>query len=366
MSPESPRTPEGAALRGGGTWEPLVRGGGTRRCLVNGEVAQAHEGSLGMAHAFIDAIADAGADAIKFQTHLAAAESTLDEPWRVKFSLQDATRFEYWRRMEFSESQWRDLKRHADERGLLFLSSPFSLEAVALLERVGVAAWKVASGEVRNTAMVERMAASGLPVLLSSGMSSLAELDAAVEQIIKHGAPLAVLQATSVYPCPPEKVGLNLLSVYRTRYRCAVGLSDHSGTVFPSLAAAVMGVEAIEVHVTLSREMFGPDVCASITTAELRQMVEGVRFIERMNCTPVDKDTLANELVPIRRLFTKSLALRMNLPAGTVLREEHLAVKKPGTGLSPTRLPELLGRRLAREVRSDALLQEADLIQEGR
>src|SRR6266516_398618 len=111
------------------------------RCLIIGEVAQAHDGSLGMAHAFIDAIAKAGADAVKFQTHIAAAESTPAEPWRVKFSSQDATRYDYWQRMEFTEAQWRELRTHATQRELLFLSSPFSLEAVELLERVGVAAW---------------------------------------------------------------------------------------------------------------------------------------------------------------------------------------------------------------------------------
>src|SRR5919201_5678845 len=164
------------------------------RPLVIGEVAQAHDGSLGLAHAFIDAIAGAGADAVKFQTHLAAAESTPSEPWRVRFSRQDATRYDYWKRMEFTEAQWHELKRHADERGLLFLSSPFSVEAVELLERVGVAAWKVASGEVGNAPMFERMAAARLPVFLSTGMSPLGEIDAAVEQVKSHGLPLAVLQ----------------------------------------------------------------------------------------------------------------------------------------------------------------------------
>lgn len=344
----------------------LAEGARARRCLVIGEVAQTHDGSLGLAHAFIDAIANAGADAVKFQTHLAAAESTVDEPWRVRFSVQDTSRFEYWRRMEFSEPQWSGLKRHAEERGLLFLSSPFSLEAVALLERVGVAAWKVASGEVRNTALIDRMAATGLPVLLSTGLSAQSEIDAAVDQIRKHGVPLTVLQTTSAYPCPPEKVGLNLLGVYRARYGCDVGLSDHSGTIFPSLAAAAISVDVIEVHVTLSREMFGPDVCASITTGELRQLVEGVRFIERMNGAPVDKDEMARVLAPTRALFTRSVAVRIDLPAGTVLREEHLAVRKPGTGLPPGRIPALLGRRLACNVRSDTLLQETDLVEDGR
>src|SRR3954471_18592458 len=123
-------------------------GSGLQGCLVIGEVAQAHDGSVGFAHAFVDAIADAGADAVKFQTHIAAAESTPSEPWRVQFSKQDATRYDYWRRMEFTEAQWKELAEHAAERELLFLSSAFSVEAVELLQRIGMRAWKVASGEV--------------------------------------------------------------------------------------------------------------------------------------------------------------------------------------------------------------------------
>ncbi len=343
----------------------MIELGGRRftehRCCIVGEVAQAHDGSLGTAHAFIDAIAEAGADAVKFQTHLAAAESTPGEPWRVKFSPQDATRYDYWKRMEFTEAQWHGLKRHADERGLLFLSSPFSIEAVALLERVGVAAWKVASGEVNNPPLFERMAATGLPFLISSGMSTLDELDTAVRRVKAHGLPLAVLQCTSAYPCPPEKVGVNLLPVFRQRYGCAVGLSDHSGTIFPGLAAAALGMDVLEVHVTFSRAMFGPDVAASVTTAELRQLVEGIRFVERMAANPVDKDAMAQELAPLRDLFTKSVVARTDLPAGTVLGQEHLTVKKPGTGIPAARLPELIGKRLQRSVKADALLQEADV-----
>jgi N-acetylneuraminate synthase len=221
------------------------------RCLIIGEVAQSHDGSLGMAHAYIDAIA--GADAVKFQTHLAAAEPTPDEPWRVKFSPQDATRYEYWQRMEFTADQWTGLNRHTDERGLLFLSSPFSNEAVELLTRVGVAAWKIASGEVNNVPMFEQMAATRLPMLVSTGMSPLTVIDEAVERARSHQLPLAVLQCTSAYPCPAEKVGLNLLDTFRNRFDCAVGLSDHSGSVYPGLATVALGVEVLEVHVTFNR-----------------------------------------------------------------------------------------------------------------
>jgi N-acetylneuraminate synthase len=314
-----------------------------------------------MAHAYIDAIASAGADAVKFQTHIAAAESTPGEPWRVKFSFQDATRYDYWRRMEFTEEQWRGLRKHANERGLAFLSSPFSAEAVDLLARVGVAAWKVASGEVANPAMFERMAATRLPILLSTGMSSLAEIDAAAERVKEHGLPLAVLQCTSAYPCPPEKIGLNLLPLFRERYRCGVGLSDHSGTIYAGLAAATLGADVLEVHVTLSREMFGPDVPASVTAGELRQLVEGIRFIENARAHPVDKDAAARELAPMRHLFTKSVVARADLPSGTVLREADLAIKKPGTGIPASRMGELVGRQLRHSVAADTLLEEDDL-----
>lgn len=331
------------------------------RCFVAAEVAQAHDGSLGTAHAYIDAVAAAGADAIKFQTHIADAESTPAEPWRVKFSRQDASRIDYWRRMEFSEEQWVGLREHAEEKGLAFLSSPFSLEAVELLERVGVAAWKVASGEVGNTPMLDRMAASGLPVLLSTGMSTLAEIDAAVARIRAHGAPLALFQCTSAYPCPPEKVGLNVIPLLQQRYGCPVGLSDHSGSSITALAAAALGADLLEIHVTFSREMFGPDVAASITTPELRALVEGIRQIEVLRAHPVDKDRMAKELEPLRRTFTKSLVARRDLAAGTLLQEQDLALKKPGTGIPAARLSEVLGRRLRRPVAANALLAEEDL-----
>lgn len=342
-----------------GTWlhDPAVG----RPCTIIGEVAQAHDGSLGIAHAFIDAIARAGADAVKFQTHIAAAESTPAEPWRKRFSPQDETRYDYWKRMEFTESQWAGLREHAHQKGLLFLSSPFSLEAVALLDRVGVAGWKVASGEIGSVEMLDAMLRTRLPMILSTGMSDIPEIDDAVARITRAGVPLALLQCASMYPCPPEAVGLNVLSTYRDRYGCAVGLSDHSATIFPGLAAATLGAEVIEVHVTLSRDMFGPDVPASLTVGELEQLVEGVRFIERMRANPVEKSAVAAELQPLRHIFMKSVVAADELPEGTVLMREHLAAKKPGTGIPAGELPRLIGRRLGRRVARDQILSEDDL-----
>jgi len=338
--------------------KPVGRG---KPCLIIAEIAQAHDGSLGMAHAFIDAVSAAGADAIKFQTHIAAAESTPQEPWRVKFSAQDTTRYDYWKRMEFTGEQWQGLKHHADERGLIFLSSPFSLEAVDLLSQVGVAAWKVPSGETSNTPMLDQMLATGLPILLSTGMSNLAEIDEAVDRIKNNDVPLAILQCTTAYPCPPEKVGINIISDFRERFKCAVGLSDHSGTIYPGLAAAAFGIQLLEVHVTFSRAMFGPDVPASITMDELSKLVEGIRFIEKMMANPVDKEAIAGEFNGLRDVFTKSVVARKNLKAGTLLKADDLSLKKPGTGIPASRLPEIIGRRLKRPLTADTLISEKDL-----
>jgi len=332
-----------------------------KHCLIIGEVAQAHDGSLGMAHSFIDAVADSGANAVKFQTHIADAESSPSEPWRVKFSSQDATRYDYWKRMEFSEEQWHGLKRHAVERQLLFISSPFSLEAVDLLRRVGVPAWKVASGEVSNIQLLQALGQTGLPVFLSTGMSPLSEIDAAVDLLKAHNVPLAVLQCTSAYPSPPEKIGLNLIEFFRKRYGTAVGLSDHSGTIYPGLAAAVLGIDVLEVHVTLSREMFGPDVMSSVTTGEFKHLVRGIRFIEQMLANPFAKDSLNEELSSLRDMFTKSLVFRVTLPSGTVLREEHLTAKKPGTGIPANQIGDLIGKRLTHDVERNQLIHFGDI-----
>ena len=205
--------------------------------VIIGEIAQNHDGSLGMAHAYIDALADAGADAVKFQTHIAAAESTLDDQFRINFSYQDATRYEYWRRMEFTRAQWHDLKRHADDRGIGFLSTPFSVAAVELLSQIGVEAWKIGSGDTTADDMIDAILNTQKPLIISSGMSTWAELDALIARVRRTDVPMALLQCTSQYPTPFEQVGLNTMPIMQDRYGCRVGLSDHSGSPSPSLAA---------------------------------------------------------------------------------------------------------------------------------
>lgn len=324
-----------------------------KECLVIAEVGQNHDGSLGLAHAFIDAVAKTGANAVKFQTHIASSESTPGEPWRVKFSYEDETRYDYWKRMEFTPEQWSGLKKHAEEKGLIFLSSAFSVEAFDLLQRLDMSLWKVPSGEVSNHELLDLFISTKKPILLSSGMSSHAEISEAVTKVRQKGNPLCLMQCTSAYPCPPEKIGLNNLADFRKRYECAVGLSDHSGSLFPALAAATLGAQAIEVHVTLSHEMFGPDVSTSLTTVQLKQLVDGVRYNETMNSHPVDKDIMADELMTLKKIFTKKIVAREDLKQGTILEQNQVVFKKSGEGISSSEINQVLGRKIIHEVKKD-------------
>lgn len=335
--------------------------GPAQPCFIIAEVAQAHDGSLNMAHAFLDAAAEAGADAIKFQTHIAAAESTPAEQWRVQFSRQDATRYDYWRRMEFGAEQWAGLRAHAHQRGLLFLSTPFSPQAADLLDRIGVDAWKIASGEVSNLALLEHLATMPRALLISTGMSPWAEIDSAVAAAQRLRLPYALFQCTSIYPTPAEKIGLNVIGEMRARYACPVGLSDHTGRRETAIGAAALGIDMLEVHVAFHRRMFGPDVIASLTFDELAETVRMVRFIETARQHPVDKDTVAAELAPMRALFNKSIVAAHDLPAGAVLTAADLAIKKPGTGLPAARLKDVIGRQLKQALARDAQLREEDL-----
>jgi N,N'-diacetyllegionaminate synthase len=229
--------------------------------IVIAEVGSVHDGSFGNALKLIDACADAGADVAKFQTHIAAAETLKDAPMPPYF--KGEPRFAYFERTGFTEARWRELAAHCKQRGIGFLSSPFSIEAAELLDRVGVDAFKIPSGEVSNLPMLDRIADTGKPVLLSSGMSNWTELDAAVG-VLRRGGPLMVMQCATAYPCPPERVGLNVIAEMRARYKLPIGYSDHAFGPAAALAAAAHGAVAIEKHFTFSRAMYGSDAATTL------------------------------------------------------------------------------------------------------
>ncbi len=326
-------------------------------CMI-AEVGSVHDGSLGNAGKLIDAAAACGADAVKFQTHIAAAETIKAAPMPSFFTGEP--RYEYFERTGFGLEQWCELKSRCQARGVEFLSSPFSIEAVELLEAVGVARYKVPSGEVTNLPLLEALARTGKPLILSSGMSAWEELDRAVETVRRHHDRLTVLQCTSEYPCPYEQVGLNVMLEMRARYGLPVGLSDHTLTAYASLAAVTLGAKVIERHFTFSRLMYGSDAPHSLEPGEFADLVQGVRAIETMLAHPVQKAD-ASRFGEMKRVFEKSLVALRDIPAGALLTPELVGLKKPGHGLPASRLPQALGRRATRPIAADSLLREEDI-----
>ena len=329
------------------------------KTLIIAEVGSVHDGSFGNAKCLVDAAAECGADAVKFQTHIAPAETLHDAPMPPYFSGEP--RYEYFKRTAFSLEQLLELKAHCGERDMELLSSPFSIEAVELLEKVGVLRYKVPSGEVVNLPMLEVVAQTGKPVLLSSGMASWAELDEAVDTILRYHDDLTLLQCTSEYPCPYEHVGLNVIGEMRERYQLPVGLSDHTLSIYASIGAVALGASVIEKHFTFSRRMYGSDARHSVEPEEFVDMVRGIRALETMVASSVDKNEAAARLGDMKDIFEKSVVSLVEIPEGVVIAREMIGIKKPGTGISACRYQEVVGRRAARTILADRLLQDEDI-----
>ncbi len=329
--------------------------------LIIAEIGQAHEGSLGIAHSYIDALAYSGVDAIKFQTHIAEAESSEFEPFRVKFSYEDETRMDYWRRMQFTPEQWKGLKIHAEEVGLEFMSSPFSNAAVELLEDLGVKRYKVGSGEVSNFLLLRKIAETGKPIILSSGMSSFDELNESIAFLKPFGNEISILQCTTAYPTQPEDWGLNVIRDLAERFKVPVGFSDHSGDIFACLAAATLGASILEFHVVFDHKMFGPDATSSLTLGQVKQLTHGVRKIQQALKVKVDKSDNSG-FSNLKGIFEKSLAVNTSLKQGEIITFNHLEAKKPkNKGISATLYREVIGKTLKNDLQAWSFLNETDL-----
>ncbi|TDE02045.1 N-acetylneuraminate synthase family protein [Flavobacterium sandaracinum] len=324
------------------------------------EIGQAHEGSLGILYSYIDAIALTGVDAVKFQMHIAEAESSEHEPFRVKFSVEDETRFDYWKRMGFSLEQWKGIKQHCDTLELDFICSPFSNLAVDWLEDIGVKQYKIGSGEVNNFLILEKIALTGKPVILSSGMSSFEELDKTVAFLRERKVEFSILQCTTAYPTLPEQYGLNVIQELKDRYNVPVGFSDHSARMETCIAATAMGAEILEFHVVFDRQLFGPDVKASLTIQETKDFVVSVHTIATALANPINKNN-NTEFAGIKQIFEKSLAVNKNLPKNHILTFDDLEAKKPkGYGLEASRFQEVIGMVLNRDLKQWDFLNEQD------
>lgn len=330
------------------------------RVFVIAEAGVNHNGDLGLARRLVDVAAEAGADAVKFQTFAADRLVT-----------RHAATAEYQRRttggarsqhamlaaLELSPAAHETLLACCAARGIEFMSAPHDVESARYLKGLGVRRLKVPSGDVTNLPMLEVVGGLGLPVILSTGMADLAEVEAAVATLRRAGlADLVLLQCVSDYPADPAVMNLRVMDTYRARFGVRVGLSDHTLGIHVAVAAVARGAACIEKHFTLDRSLPGPDHQASLDPAELRALVRAIRDVEAALGDGV-KAPAPGEL-PIRDVARKSLVAARDLPAGARLGPGDVAILRPGTGLPPGRLGEVLGRTTARPIVADTPLSE--------
>ena len=236
--------------------------------FIIAEVGLAHEGSIGIAKSFIDLISDAGADAVKFQMHIAEEESSFKEKFRKKFSFQDKSRWDYWKRTSFTIKQWKYLKTYSEKK-LIFLCSPFSTKAVETLNSLKIDAWKIASGEFSNVLLLKKILdISKKPLILSTGLSDENEITKNLKLLNKKN--LCLLQCTSQYPTQLKNAGHKYINIFKNKYKCLAGISDHTGDINSLIAAVSLGANIIETHVTFNSKFFGPDTTSSISFDQLK------------------------------------------------------------------------------------------------
>ncbi len=326
------------------------------------EIGQAHEGSLGILYSYIDALATTGVDAIKFQMHIAEAESSTFEPFRIPFSKEDATRFDYWKRMSFSLQQWIEIKAHCDALEIEFLCSPFSNLAVDWLEEVGVNQYKIGSGEVNNFLLLEKIAKTKKPIILSSGMSSFEELDKTVAFLKERSIEFSILQCYTSYPTQPEQYGLNVIQELHKRYQVPIGFSDHSAKMETCIAATALGACILEFHVVFDRQLFGPDAKSSLTIQETKDLVVAIRTIAKAIDNPIDK-TNNDGITDLKQIFEKSLAVNKDLPENHILTFEDLEAKKPkNQGILASNFENVIGKKLVTAKSKWDFLNEEDIV----
>ena len=323
------------------------------------EIGQAHDGSLGAAHAYIDALVKTGINAIKFQLHSAANESSLKEKFRKNFSYQDKTRYGYWERIEFKPEEWAQLKKHCDDLKIDFICSPFSNHAIDVLENINTKVYKIASGEVSNRMLLDRIVSLNKKIIISSGLSTFDDLRETISHINKKN--LSILQCTTEYPTSPQSIGIENIITLKKLFKLPTGLSDHSGKIFPSLSAVTIGADIIEVHATFDKRMFGPDTKSSLTIDEIAILVEGVRFIEKMTQNRVQKNKISPKFQNLKKIFGRSMIVTKDLKKGhTITIKDIDSVKPSGYGIDPKHYKKVLKKTLKKNMKHNDFLNYSD------
>ena len=327
------------------------------KTYIIAEAGVNHNGDIDTAIKMIDAAKDAGCDCVKFQTYKTELLVTGDAPkadYQKENTNNSGSQFEMLKKLELAFDDFLILKKHCDERGIDFMSTPFDMESADFLDEL-VSVYKISSGDITNKPLLEHIAKKKKPVIVSTGMSTLEEVKEAVEWIKKQdNNDISLLHCTSDYPTAYEDVNMQSMMTLKNSFPYPYGYSDHTlGYVIPVMAVA-MGATIIEKHFTLDKNMDGPDHKASLDVKELEEMVKNIRIVEKAQGTGIKKPTESE--ISTRNVARKSIVLARNLKKGDVIKENDLTVKRPGIGIEPKYLDSLTGKRIKRDMAKDDLV----------
>ncbi len=333
------------------------------KTLIIAEAGVNHNGSFELAKKLVDKAVEAGADIVKFQT--CKAENVISR-YADKAEYQKATtgeadtQLDMVRKLMLTYEEYGKLKEYCDEKGIGFLSTAFDLPSVDYLHSIGMKLWKIPSGEITNLPLLIKIAELHEPIIMSTGMSELYEVDNAVRVLKKHGASdITLLHCTTEYPAPYEDVNLKAMETMKYTFDLPIGYSDHTKGLEIPVAAVARGASVIEKHFTLDRNMEGPDHKASIEPDELKQMVAMIRHVEVAIGDGIKKVSPSEE--KNQAIARKSIIAKTAIKAGDVFTEENITTKRPGSGINPMHWFELLGKTAKHDYEEDYLIEEDEL-----
>ena len=333
------------------------KAGGRNPCLIIAEIGPNHDGSIERAMELIDMAADCGCDGVKFQYHIAdeeIADRTSIIPWSGE------NRYDFVKNVqEFTPQEHTMLKNKIKEKGLIYIVSPFNLKAVDILINIDLDAFKIASGEITNLELIKKCLFTNKPVILSSGMSTIDEIDLAIKAASETGNnKIILLQCASEYPTRYEDMNLKTIYSFLERYHIPVGLSDHNLDIIPTISSVALGCSMIEKHFTDDKTRSGPDHAVSLEPKEMNMLIEGVRNLEKA-LGDGDK-RLGPNAEKSRQTFNNSIVCAVRIPADTIIEYNHLCLKKPGTGLPPSALEKVVGMKTKRDLNKNTIVKWED------
>jgi len=326
--------------------------GDGERPFIIAEAGINHNGNVSLAKKLIDAAKKAEADAVKFQTFKAedvVTKTAEKAGYQKKTTEAEESQFVMIKKLELEERDFKELFDYAHRKGIMFLSSPFDKRSVDLLDKLGVPAFKIASGEITNLPLIKYIAQKGKPIILSTGMSTMAEIKEALQVINDEGIrDIVLLHCITSYPAEVESSNLRAMRTLRRAFKLPVGLSDHTIGVTVPIAAVALGAAALEKHFTLDKNLPGPDHKASLTPEELNQMIMVVRQVEKAMGNGIKRPTEEEE--EIKRVVRRSIIARVEISKGTLITEEMLDIKRPGTGVEPKYMNKVIGAVARRRI----------------